>query len=149
MDLMAGLNISVKQSEIRRLQRELSGKSKAYESAVTDEVHKAALNIESGAKQNASRVTDEGRLRASIHSELEPGKPSANVHSGVFYAPYIEFGTGRFAASYLADKAAEVKRYAMTFFKTGKGRTRTAPFLFPAMDAEGPKLIKRLRGLKL
>ena len=146
---MANLNISVKQSMIRRLQRELSGKSKAYEKAVTDEVHKSALNIESGAKQNATRVSDEGTLRASIQSELEPAKPSANVHSNLFYAPYIEFGTGRFAASYLADKAADIKRYAMTFFKTGKGTTRTFPFLFPAMDAEGPKLIKRLRGLKL
>ena len=144
---MAGLNISVKQSEIRRLQRELSGKSRAYESAVTDEVHKAALNIESRAKQLAP--VDNNLLRSNIQNETEPGKPSANVHVNVFYAAYVEFGTGRFAASYLADKSAEIKRYAMTFFKTGKGTTRTSPFLFPAMDAEGPKLIKRLRGLKL
>lgn len=146
---MASLNISVKQSEIRKLTRELALRGKNYEEAITKEVHKSALNIESGAKQNATRTVDEGRLRASIQSELEPGKPSANVHTNVFYAPYIEFGTGRFAASYLADKAAEIKQYAMTFFKTGKGTTRTAPFLFPAMDAEGPQLIKRLRNIKL
>ena len=76
---MASLNISVKQSEIRKLTREISRRSGAYEKAVTDEVHKSALNIESGAKQNATRVSDEGTLRASIQSELEPAKPSANV----------------------------------------------------------------------
>ena len=145
---MASLNISVKQSEIRKLTREISRRSGAYEKAVTDEVHKAALNIHRQAVQTV-RPISKGRLASSLFPEAEPGKPSANVHSNVFFAPYIEFGTGRFAASYLADKSADIKRYAMTFFKTGKGTTRTFPFLFPAMDAEGPKLIKRLRGLKL
>ena len=144
---MASLNISVKQAEIRKLTREISRRSGAYEKAVTDEVHKSALNIESHAKQLAP--VDDNLLRSNIQNETEPGKPSANVHNNVFYAPYVEFGTGRFAASYLADKTADIKRYAMTFFKDGKGKSRTQPFLFPAMDAEGPKLIKRLRGLRL
>ena len=146
---MPSLNVSVKQSEINRLVRELQGRGKDFEKAVTQEVHKSALNIESGAKQNiTTQGGDTGRLRSSIVSELDLSKPSANVHTNVFYAPYVEFGTGRFAASYLASKTDEIKRYAMTFFKNGKGRSITRPFLFPAMDAEGPKLIKRLRDLK-
>lgn len=143
------LNVSIKQSEIQRLARELSKKSEQYEKAVTKEVHKSALNIESRAKQNIStQAVDTGRLRSSIVSELDSGKPSANVHSNVAYAPYVEFGTGRFAASYLADKSKELKQYAMTFFRNGKGRSMTRPFLFPAMDSEGPQLIKRLKELK-
>ena len=140
------LNVSVKQAEIRKLTDELSKRSEQYKKAVTKEVHRSALNIESHAKQLAP--VDNNLLRSNIQNETEPGKPSANVHVNVFYAAYVEFGTGRFAASYLADKSKEIKQYAMTFFKNGKGRSMTRPFLFPAMDAEGPKLIKRLKELK-
>ena len=145
---MPSLNIAVKQSEIRKLQRQLTGRGKEYEKAVKSEVHKAALNIESKAKQNATPVVDTGRLRASIVAEIDQTRPSANVHTNVFYAPYIEFGTGRFAASYLADKAKEIKAYAMEFYKNGKGRTMSHPFLLPAADAERPRLIKALRSIK-
>ena len=51
---------------------------------------------------------------------------------GVDYAPYVEFGTGPFAKSYLASMPKEIKSYAMTFFVNGQGRTEAQPFLIPA-----------------
>jgi HK97 gp10 family phage protein len=51
---------------------------------------------------------------------------------GVDYAPYVEFGTGPFAKSYLAGMNKEIKTYAMTFFVNGQGRMEAQPFLIPA-----------------
>ena len=101
-----------------------------------------SLNIERGAKRNAKSV-DTGRLRSSItpdHSGTE-----ANVEVKVKYAQYVEFGTGAFAAEYLATKDKDLREYAMTFFETGKGRLPARPFLFPAAEAERPKHIERMR----
>ena len=51
---------------------------------------------------------------------------------GVDYAPYVEFGTGPFAKSYLASMPKEIKSYAFTFYVNGKGTTEAEPFLIPA-----------------
>lgn len=100
-----------------------------------------SLNIDRGAKRRA--VVDKGDLRRAIvpdHSGTE-----ANVEVKVDYAQYVEFGTGAFAAEYLATKDKDLREYAMTFFETGKGRLPARPFLFPAAEAERPKHIERMR----
>jgi len=102
-----------------------------------------SLNIERQAKRNATKSVDTGRLRSAIvpdHSGTE-----ANVEVKVKYAQYVEFGTGAFAAEYLATKDKDLREYAMTFFETGKGRVTARPFLFPAAEAERPKHIERMR----
>jgi len=100
-----------------------------------------SLNIERGAKRRA--VVDNGDLRRAIvpdHSGTE-----ANVEVKVDYAQYVEFGTGAFAAEYLATKDKDLREYAMTFYETGRGRLPARPFLFPAAEAERPKHIERMR----
>jgi HK97 gp10 family phage protein len=52
--------------------------------------------------------------------------------SGVDYAPYVEFGTGPYAAQYLAGMPKEIKSYALTFYVNGEGKTEAQPFLIPA-----------------
>ena len=102
-----------------------------------------SLNIERQAKRNATKSVDTGRLRSAIvpdHSGTE-----ANVEVKVKYAQYVEFGTGAFAAEYLATKDKDLREYAMTFFETGKGRMPAQPFLFPVAEAERPKHIERMR----
>lgn len=102
-----------------------------------------SLNIERQAKRNATKSVDNGDLRRAIvpdHSGTE-----ANVEVKVNYAQYVEFGTGAFAAEYLATKDKDLREYAMTFFETGKGRVTARPFLFPAAEAERPKHIERMR----
>ena len=105
-----------------------------------------SLNIERGAKQNApknKKIGASGRLRSAIVAD-HSGK-EANVEVKVKYAQYLEFGTGAFAAEYLATKDKDLREYAMTFFETGKGRMPAQPFLFPAAEAERPKHIERMR----
>jgi len=102
-----------------------------------------SLNIERQAKRNATQSVDKGDLRRAIvpdHSGTE-----ANVEVKIKYAQYVEFGTGAFAAEYLATKDKDLREYAMTFFETGKGRMPAQPFLFPAAEAERPKHIERMR----
>lgn len=40
---------------------------------------------------------DTGRLRNSISHDVDAGEPAVYVGTNVEYAPYVEFGTGRFA----------------------------------------------------
>ena len=105
-----------------------------------------SLNIERGAKQNAptnQKIGAGGRLRSAIVAD-HSGK-EANVEVKVNYAQYVEFGTGAFAAEYLATKDKDLREYAMTFYETGKGRIPAQPFLFPAAEAERPKHIERMK----
>jgi len=102
-----------------------------------------SLNIERQAKRNATKSVDTGRLRSAIVAD-HSGK-EANVEVKVNYAQYVEFGTGAFAAEYLATKDKDLREYAMTFFETGRGRVTARPFLFPAAEAERPKHIERMR----
>jgi len=102
-----------------------------------------SLNIERQAKRNATQSVDNGDLRRAIvpdHSGTE-----ANVEVKIKYAQYVEFGTGAFAAEYLSTKDEDLRKYAMTFFETGRGRVTARPFLFPAAEAERPKHIERMR----
>jgi len=105
-----------------------------------------SLNIERQAKRNAptnKKIGAGGRLRSAIVAD-HSGK-EANVEVKVNYAQYLEFGTGAFAAEYLATKDKDLREYAMTFYETGKGRMPAQPFLFPAAEAERPKHIERMR----
>ena len=174
---MPSLNVKVKQSEINKLMRELQGRGKEYEKAVTQVVHKSALNIESGAKQNiTTQAVDTSRLRSSIVSELDQSKPSANVHTNVFYAPYVEFGTKRkvrvpagyskFAeqfkgsrggsfqqllkaiAKWVKRKGIDPKAVFPIALSIAKNGIQARPFLIPAFESERQPLLQRLKKIK-
>ena len=72
------------------------------------------------------------KFTISILSNYSKLTNSSFGGGGVDYAPYVEFGTGPFAKSYLASMPKEIKSYAMTFFVNGQGRTEAQPFLIPA-----------------
>lgn len=44
---------------------------------------------------------------------------------------FSEFGTGAFAAAYLADKPKDIKDEAMKFFKNGLGTMVSDPVIYP------------------
>lgn len=122
-----------------------------YDKAVMQVVHNAAIAIATQAKRNvrASGAIDRGDLWTSIQPELDTGKPSANVNSRLEYAAYVEFGTGRFAAAYTATRTGEERNYAKTFYKTGRGRMRSRPFLFPALDSLRASIVQKLRSIPI
>jgi len=106
-------------------------------------IAKANGEVQAKIKRANQKIGAGGRLRSAItpdHSGTE-----ANVEVKVDYAQYVEFGTGAFAAEYLATKDKDLREYAMTFYETGRGRLPARPFLFPAAEAERPKHIERMR----
>lgn len=96
------------------LKRALARLSAKMPQAVQKALTQAALNVERGAKQRCP--VDTGRLRASITHRAEADR--AEVFTVVEYAPYVEHGTSRRAAS---------------------------PFLFPAAEEERPEYERRIR----
>lgn len=80
------------------------------------------------AKTNAP--ANEGTLRNSIHSEVTGLTAKITVASK--YAAYLEFGTRKFAAKYVATLPADWKAYAATF--KGKGGGSMDEFIQDIME---------------
>ena len=81
---------------------------KKYEPQVQECFDKFGLSVELKAKQLAP--VDEGHLKGSIFQQ--PGRFSSTVGASVNYAAYLEFGTRKFAASYVASLPAQWQELA-------------------------------------
>lgn len=129
---------------------------------VQDVVNKSAINIQSGAKSRTPVNT--GRLRSSITFEPAGGPGySLRVGTKVFYAPYVEWGTGIFSAhpteqgratpwAFPVPKSGKVD-YNFKRITTDDGQelyltrgSKPHPFLLPAFEEERPKYLSNMRG---
>jgi len=82
---------------------------------IDDILSAGAIDIASQAKINASSVAhDMGGLASSINSDTKK-KLEKFVTVGVFYAAYVEFGTGKYAAAYVSALPPDWKTYAARF----------------------------------
>jgi HK97 gp10 family phage protein len=78
------------------------------------------------------------KLVGSIDIEQDDTKSSVSVSAP--HAAYVEFGTGKFAAEYVAELPDEWKEEAMRHFVNGEGRTEAHPFFYPAIQQHVPEL---------
>ena len=108
------------------------------------EIEAFGYDVVNDAKRN---TVDLGGLRNSISHDYLNYRTTITVAAN--YAAYVEFGTGTFAATYVPSLPPAIQAYAMTFFKTGKGRLPAHPFLFPAYFKNLPLLKERLAAYKL
>lgn len=100
------------------------------------------INVDAMANEAKNRVpVDMGRLRSSITSN-KISKYNYELVAGVYYAPYIEFGTGKYAASYVKSIDPEWTKLAFQFYVNGKGRIPEKPFLYPSYKRIFPILVK-------
>lgn len=130
---------------------ELVAKVKAMKAAVQDEVDleltASALNIDGMAKSlSPADFGGGGGLRGRFYVETGE-KLSKVIGNSSEYAAYQEFGTGLHAASYVPTLPEDWQKYAMTFFVNGKGRVPAHPFMYPAYEAERPRLIERINSI--
>lgn len=145
------------------------GKVKAAMEKVKRQVHKdankliagAALRTEMVAKQRLQPNGEDSReqafeiaaVRQSINHTHTPSTLEATVYAGNVsddhLAAYYEFGTGRYAASYVPGLPPGWQALARTFYKNGKGRLREHPYLYPAWKQEGQRLSEKLKNLKV
>lgn len=109
------------------------------------EIEAFGWDVVNDAKRNTP--VDLGGLRNSISHDYLNSRTTITVAAN--YAAYVEFGTGTFAATYVPSLPPAIQAYAMTFFKTGKGRLPAKPFLFPAYFKNLALLKERLSAYKL
>jgi len=102
------------------------------------------VNTEAMASEAKQRApVDTGRLRSSISSNKVKDYLYELV-AQVDYAPYLEFGTGNFAATYVKSIEPEWEQLAAQFIKTGDGTIKERPYLYPSYKRILPILYKDL-----
>lgn len=89
----------------------------------------------------ANKNVDTGNLRSSIVKAVDNSKLNGTVSTNVEYAPYIEFGTGRFA------EGGGGRSTPWRFFSDRYGWVTTSghiayPFMRPALNDNKKKLVK-------
>jgi HK97 gp10 family phage protein len=115
----------------------------AEPAAMTQAMKKACLLVERSAKQKVPKGN--GELGRSITSEVEVDANEIRgiVYTPLFYAPYVEFGTGLFA------EAGDGRKDVPWHYKDDEGNWHSTsgmnphPFLRPALN-ENREQIKRL-----
>lgn len=168
------IRMQISDASLKKAIDEVKNSANKYKTKVSDEITKSALKIESEAKKRAP--VDQGQLRASIQAKTG-GLAKAEVAVNSKYAPYVEFGTKERAdiPSELTQYASQFKGtgtggfdklvrkierwaskknidpravypIALSIAKKGIG---AQPFLFPAYFQERPRLIEKLKSLKL
>lgn len=130
---------------------ELIAKVKTMQTTVQDKVDleltASALSIEATAKElSPADYGGGGGLRGRFYAETG-NKLSKVIGNSSEYAAYQEFGTGLHAASYVPTLPEDWQKYAMTFFVNGKGRVPAHPFMYPAYEAERPRLVERITSI--
>tara|TARA_Y100001972_G_scaffold124315_2_gene173201 strand:- start:161 stop:592 length:432 start_codon:yes stop_codon:yes gene_type:complete len=138
------LKVSLNQMQFNRVMRNVESMTPSMKKKAEFLINASALKIESDAK---SRVpVDTGRLRSSLKTE-KFGGIGRRVFTNVEYAPYVEFGTKSRVETTISG--VDYSDVAIQFKKStgGSGGVGARPYLFPAFEAEKPKLIKNLKRL--
>lgn len=90
-----------------------------------------------------------GGLVNSITNPINRGNMKWELAVQKFYAPYVNFGTGLYAAQFLATQDEEWNAYARQFYVNGQGRVHGNGFWTNPVNEERIKLIKRVKDLLL
>lgn len=111
--------------------------------------------VDSTIKEFAQKILDEAtaQLPASLSGDyrLEKTETGYSIWTTNELIAYLEFGTGQYAAAYLAGKPTEMTSEAIKFYVNGDGTMRAHPHLFPAYykyrDMIVPEIDKRVQQL--
>lgn len=99
-----------------------------------------------GEKRGADLIASDARSHAkgSLDAKIyvTQNEVSTTVIGGDNLSAYNEFGTGDFAAAYLASMPPEVKAEAEKFYVDGSGRIPAHPFFFPAVFRNEEKVLE-------
>ncbi|ASU34411.1 HK97-gp10 family putative phage morphogenesis protein [Mucilaginibacter xinganensis] len=121
------------QQAIQQLQDLAKGSKEAMKRAEFTVNNNIALTAIALAPENTSKLVESIEI-------LETDRGSS-VIVGAPYSGYVEFGTGPFAADYVAELPESWKDEAMKFFVNGEGHSQAHPFFYPAVQQHIPELI--------
>lgn len=127
-----GLKVTLDQVDPKRLKDTCKKALSAY-----------ALKVDLDAKLKAP--VDLGQLRSSIYPVTDNlDNLEVSFVAGVDYAPYVEFGTGPYAAAYVPSLEPEWQEIAKSYYVNGEGRMPAQPFLYPAVINNLPLFNKKM-----
>ena len=106
-----------------------------------------AANTEAMASEAKNRApVDTGRLRASITVDKIKNF-SYELVAQTNYAAYLEFGTGKYAATYVGGLEKEWQILAKQFYVNGQGRIPAQPYFYPSVKRITPILFKDVENI--
>jgi hypothetical protein len=122
----------------------LEDKGDDIKTIIDAEMAASVTSMETEAKQRAPvRLINGGFLRASISgNKLAPFLYELVAQKD--YAAYVEFGTGKYASSYVPSIDEEWQILAKQFYINGQGRTPNQPYLYPSYKRQLPLLLNRI-----
>lgn len=131
--------------KINGLEKTLSNLKKNVENIKLEIDAEMGASVENMATDAKRRLDPQyGLLRASIHTKkLDKYKYVLSAEKD--YAPYIEFGTGDYAANYVPSLEKEWQDLAIQYFKTGDGTTDKSPYFYPAVTEGYKKLFETIK----
>lgn len=115
--------------------------TKSILQGVDDELDANAEEIADNARADVPKNL--GQLAGSI-SVIRDKFLERTVVASKFYAPFVEFGTGKYAAAYVQTLPEALQQYAMNFYVNGLGHMPAAPFMFPNVIRQLPILTERI-----
>lgn len=128
-------------AQILNLDRLLSKFENLYETDLVEPLTKACLLVENEAKRRCP--VDTGQLRQSITHQVIDS--TGIIGTNVEYAPYVEYGTGKYASGPYEGKGRQTP-WAFIDPKTGDliwtAGGRPHPFLEPALLENEQEILK-------
>jgi len=107
--------VKINSTDLRSLNKKLKNLRQLDKRGFSKELGTTALDIVRMAQKNV--VVDKGALKQSIRSEVQ--NKNASIVAGAKYAPYVEFGTGRYVDLTDLTELGIPESYAAQF--KGKG----------------------------
>jgi len=105
-----------------------------------------AMASEAKNRAPVNKVKDGGRLRASITVDKIKNF-SYELVAQTNYAAYLEFGTGKYAATYVGGLEKEWQILAKQFYVNGQGRIPAQPYFYPSVKRITPILFKDVENI--
>lgn len=138
-------NVKINPSDLAMLKKKIKQLEDLSRQELSNELGATALEIVGRAKGLANIHKDTGQLMGSINSERLNDK-NVRVYANKKYAPYIEFGTGRFVRLDWLKMNGFPDSFAEKF--KGKGikqvNIKPSPYFFPSVHYGFYKLQQRL-----
>lgn len=107
---------------------------------------KVKLAKKKGEKRAADLIAADARSKAKggLKAEIYVAQDdiSTTIVGGDELSAYNEFGTGDFAAQYLAGMPPEMREEALKFYVNGEGKIPAQPFFFPAIYKNQNKVVE-------
>lgn len=136
---------------LAELQRKIS--ERGFKAIVNRSMRTYVKKVINDAKNNAPNVItfmEEGssssqitNVGASIFGYYKEGQVNLDVADP--QGPYIEFGTGRYAAELLGTYPKEWQDLAFQFYENGKGTLMSYPYMYPAITENEGLILQEIQ----